>query len=233
MLLGSSSLFFTGDLPAVVFHEVDTTIPLKVSLSSYQHNRIVVDEGYVNKLIFPERFFEVSTEEESGQVFVSSKINNLPSYPLVISVITGGGQVQDLEVVFEDKSSEVIVLKEKSEDLGNDELKDGDSSVIESIRSILASSCPKFHVKINASKKEKPVLIKGKKDLSLVKICEYKGTENIIEKFEAHNAGSKDVEILEKDLSSLGSNWVFIRDNTLKSEEKTTVLVSRRLKNER
>ncbi len=105
-------ILFTAPLPAAIFHQIDTTRPLRCTLSSIHHNRILVESGRIKKLIFPEDKLYVRMEETSGQVFVQTKSSF--EEKIVVSVITKEGLVQDIELTFSESPSQVIILKDSN-----------------------------------------------------------------------------------------------------------------------
>jgi hypothetical protein len=97
---------------ALVVHKLDSYHPLKVGFSTRGFNRIVIKEGRVKRIIAPEGLLEIHLEETTGQAFVA--FTRLLQKPIVLSVITDQGNVQDLEITPSDVTSEVVLLSDPS-----------------------------------------------------------------------------------------------------------------------
>lgn len=97
---------------ALVVHKLDSYHPLKVGFSTRGFNRIVIKEGRVKRIIAPEGLLEIHLEETTGQAFVA--FTRLVQKPIVLSVITDQGNVQDLEITPSDVTSEVVLLSDPS-----------------------------------------------------------------------------------------------------------------------
>ena len=93
---------------AAIFHSIDTTVLLKCVFSASHQNRVAIDGGRVEKAIFADGKVAIQLEETSGQMFVYA-LGYLVD-PVVISIVTNLGRIQNLKVTFEDRSSEVIIL---------------------------------------------------------------------------------------------------------------------------
>jgi hypothetical protein len=97
-------------LSAAIFHPIDTTVPISCPFSLRQHNRILIENSRIKKVIFPEDKLYVRMEETSGQVFIQPK--NILQEKIVISIISQTGIVQDIEIEFKDQPSQVVILQE-------------------------------------------------------------------------------------------------------------------------
>lgn len=80
----------------------------RCTFSSRHHNRIVVQNGRIATVVVPEGNITANLEETSGQLFINALHPNPPV--TTISVVTESGEVQDLEIEFEDIQSETLVL---------------------------------------------------------------------------------------------------------------------------
>lgn len=103
-------LLIASQLSAAIFHSIDTTQPLSCRFSLQQHNRILIENGRIKKIIFPEEKLHVRMEETSGQVFIQAK--TLLQEKIVVSIVSQSGVVQDVEIEFVEQPSQVIVLLE-------------------------------------------------------------------------------------------------------------------------
>ncbi len=108
------SLCFICNTHAAQNIELDSTNLLKCTLSSRHHNRVFVDGQRIKKVIYPEGDISIRMEEDSGQIFVQAMVDE-PS-ETTVTIITNCGVVQDLELSFSDKASEILILREKAEE---------------------------------------------------------------------------------------------------------------------
>jgi hypothetical protein len=80
-----------NSLSGAVFCKINTAMPLKCIFSNFHQNRIAVDKGRIEKVIFTDDSIAMRMEEESGQVFV---VSVKPNYrETVISLVTDRGFV--------------------------------------------------------------------------------------------------------------------------------------------
>lgn len=220
-----AGLLFASSAWGVVVHRVDTTLPLKCSFSGTQHNRILVNGGFVSKVIFPESYFTVRLEEESGQVFVTSLGGAFPK-PMTISVITGTGHVQDIEVTFENKETEVVVLHEPKEGFEAEllEISSPESKSIKSIKTILLGESPVGYVRLDKTQEEK-FLKEGM--VKVESISFFQGAYEVIQSFRLTNESKCDLELIESELKEFGDKWIFLTKNELSPGESIIAVVAR------
>lgn len=134
-----SALFVTCVLEAALFHELDTTTPFSCVLSSRHQNRVVMDKGRLEKAICAEGKVSLQLEELSGQMIIYT-LEEIEE-PLVITLVTDGGLVQDLEVTFEERSAEVIILTNPSDRARENQ--SADEPIVAILNQILAGNTPR------------------------------------------------------------------------------------------
>jgi hypothetical protein len=213
----------TMPLSAAIFYEIDTTRPLCCSLSNKHHNRILVEQGRVKKIIFPEEKLFVRMEEVSGQVFVQLKYPTAD--PTLISVVTQEGFVQDIEILFSDCPSQVIVLKNRIEQ-GLQELceaiRDETPSINASLNCLLKGEMPKGYDSIPFQR----CTLRPKFGISASLVGKLKGCTDVLCLYEVSNTTFCCRKILEKEIACRGSLWAFLEKNCLCPKEKILAIVA-------
>lgn len=222
------SLFFPMYVSCLVVHTIDTGHPLKVTFSKDHQNRILLEDGFVKKVIAPQSTFSIQIERESGQVFVHSVRD--AGKPVVLSVITSNGFVQDIEVTMEEKTSEVVVLKEP-EPFSLDESCSTNAQkpcikIISIIQDVRKGKIPKGFARRDI--KEEEVKPEQSKNLYLIPQNAFESPYMMITQYKAFNQDQETIEIEESRLSEKDTVWIFVEQTTLKSGECTPVFICRR-----
>lgn len=211
---------WTHQASAVVFYDIDTTLPAKCVFSNITQNRIVVENGRVEKVIFTDDSITVRMEEESGQAFVCAfkPINT----ETVISVVTDKGEVQDLEISFSKQSSEVVVLR----DCKTQRKAIEDRNIVMLIDTILSGQTPEGYCcnEVNGGWR---CVGNGFKASTMV---QFESSRDIIRMVTIINASKEQNSLTESQLCSLDTQWVYLIKKILAYQERTIALVSERKK---
>lgn len=202
---------------AVIFHQIDTTCPLKCRLSMDHQNRIMVNDGRIQKVIFPEGKFSVQMEEESGQIFVYPVVMNQIQ---TLSIITENNFVQDLEIEFQSRSSEVVILSEPDASSCDDKQDEITRDIEEKIFNILSGESPKGFVAFEDMRKEIVV-----NHVAIKRLVRFEGDKETIYLFAIKNCNETPAIVYEQFFHS-APNWVYVVQNYLKSKEETVAIVS-------
>ena len=221
ILLGAFS--FVAWVPqawSVVFYDIDTTLPAKCSFSNTSQNRVLVEHGRIEKVIFTDDSITVRMEEESGQAFVCAfkpiKINT------VISVVTDKGEVQDLEIEFSNKPSEIVVLRDnKAQKKSID-----DRNIVKIIDTLLSGQTPEGYC-CNEINGGWSCVGNGFKASS---IAQFESSRDSIRMVRIINAAKCQNALNESQLCSEDTQWVYLIKKILDSRETTLALVSERKK---
>ena len=221
-------LFFNSALEAAFCLEMDSKKLLKCTFSYRHHNRIVVEGQRIKKVFYTEDEVLIRTEEESGQVFVQALVEHPAE--ITVSIITKEGLVQDIELDFTDKSSEILILRNSLLPLVSNanSLDDpnmcfeGDSSLIQNaIEMMMAGKVPEEYVPI--ADRQICCQIKGKvTSNSLMRLI---GPVYTIYAFLIENKGYRTVRLHEQEVNCVHGEWVFIERNELKRDEKMMALI--------
>ena len=212
-------IFICFSLSAVIFHEIDTTVPLPCIFSLKHHNRIIVDKSRVNKIIYPEENISIRLEEHSGQAFIYA-IGNNPK-PLTLAIVTDNGLVQDIEIEFADRPAEVVILKEPEEPIafkGNDNeyIPNDECMPTAQINAILSGQVPPGYVSYSLEKNKRHLKM-GVQAEALIKL---QGSEDSLYLYQITNLSNKKRKVLETDLECIGSQWIFLETQNLAPKEK-------------
>lgn len=221
-----SLLLLSSSLKAAIFHEIDTTTTLCCAFSAKHHNRILVEEGRIKKIIFPEDKLFVRMEELSGQCFIQPKS---PVFgETLISIVTQDGHIQDIELIFLDMPSEVVVLKMPTfEPEILYELKDTpgycfDDSLNAHIETLLNGEIPNGY----RSLPFKRCLLKPKLGISAKLVARLEGPCDELLLYEVSNRAWWKKRISEREIVCQRVNWVYLEKNCLKSKETILGIVS-------
>ena len=212
-LLGLLGLF--NSLSGTVFYEIDTTKLLKCTFSIEHQNRIAVENGRIEKAVYTDDAVLVRLEEESGQAFVFAL---KPSHKeVVISIITDKGDVQDLEVSFENKPSEVVILKEEKKN----KKCHFNQEIIEIINAILKGQTPDQYCCTEEGDTIIPYC-----GVTLNSIASFESCKDTIKLCRLTNISKNILRIFESDLCMPRTKWIYVIRNYLKPHEETIALIS-------
>ena len=151
--------FLNISIQAAIFEDLDPHGLVKCQFSSVYQNRIAVDGNRIKKVILASEGLSVTLEEESGQVFVYA-LSYKPD-ATTLSLITDIGTVQDIEISFVEKPSEILILKRK-EDRKNqlENIQYGafsfeEETIAKNIRAIIRGESPEGYHSCQLSKSKK------------------------------------------------------------------------------
>ncbi len=206
-----------------VFHCIDTTTPLKCTLSSNHHNRIVVDAGEIRKVISADPGLSITMEPESGQAFVYSLLQNPKETAL--SVVTKGGHVQDIEISFEERSPEVIILIEPiliEEEVEVVSEREEIATSDQIIDVLLAGGVPTGYYLCEIDRE----ISELRAGLWVEAVSMIRSSKDDIYVYQIVNKSHFSQEITEKELAGCDSRWVYLGTRKIKSKGRTMAIVS-------
>lgn len=220
-----SSLAFFAD--ATLYVDFNSHILLKCVLSSTHHNRIALSEGRIKKVIFPETNVSIRLEDESGQIFVQALSDEID--PITLSIVTEDGTIQDFEIDFTPKSSEIVILNMQSTDLNTcDESSSysGETITIDSmvgnLQEILKGRTPNGYTSQEGTGNEYLL----KKHFLLTEKIRYINPLHTITIWEVKNTSRRCQNIIETDLNFEGIVWTYLGKHRLRKSEKTLAVTS-------
>lgn len=218
---------FITDAQAALYLDIDMSNILRCTLSSRHHNRIVVDGKRIKKVIYPEGAIAIRVEEQSGQIFVQPMIEAPPN--TTVSIVTNDGLVQDLELNFEDKTSEIVILQTCSTENFSCESEEfpfrNENFPLDSIQalinSILNGSVPEEYTVVEAEEIDCMV----NRGVSLKSLSKLIGSNHTIYIIGIENQSSRRKILKEQEINILQGDWIFIENRELHSKEKTIALI--------
>ena len=221
ILLFLFSILFSKSF-ALVVQEIDIARPLKVSFSKTHGNRIAVSDGIVKKILGPPNVCSIRIEKESGQAFVN--LLRPIKENVVFSIITGNGLVQDIEISFEDKISEVVILKEPldEEEESLVHINDIQESAVKIVKGLLRQHIPKGFVFRDAGKYQRE---RNDMDLSFQLKSIIEGPLERVFIYEITNIRQKEQSICERFIKRRNDLWVFLEKKDLQPNEKTLAFI--------
>lgn len=225
-----TTFLYFSSLTATIYQTIDTTTLFRCEFSSIHHNRILVDGGRINKVIFPESSVSVKIEDESGQVFIQSLLPYTP--PITISIITNEGIIQDVELNFIEKPSEILILQElkpcNEESPLYFQKYDSQKSVSFApelsniVEVIISGKCPNYYTFVKEQGCKKML----KKGLSAQVIGKYCSSNETVYAWRVLNTSKCRKNICEQDFNFPGASWIYLDNDTLNKGEGTLVFVS-------
>jgi TraK protein len=222
-LLALSS-FLPFMVQGVVFHTLDTTYPIHCTFSSTFHNRIIVEEGYVKNVIIPnEELYSIHLEEASGQAFIYTR--DLSPQEATFSIITNTGKVQDIQVNFTDRPTEVVILKEEKPLIPEENRlveQAVEEDLLKKVKLIREGKIPAHYVPCTLTTKE----WKPKKGLSLKLCSKLEGPVDVLYIYRIQNCSKKTLTIQEQELQSTSSQWIYLQTHQLKSKQTALCIIS-------
>lgn len=223
-LLFNFYVFGLNPLSAVIYCEIDTTAPLRCSFSSNHPNRIMVKDQGVDKIIHsePDRL-QILIDDKANQAFIIAR--EVIRDPITLCVVTTSGAVQDLEVNFEQRPAQLVILENQKPAVSVEEVKCIDSSccsIQQIINSLLAGLAPKGFCEVEfVSETYWP-----QKKLRVVETNRFEKADELIRVFKISNCSKRRQVIHEREFSSEHSSWVFLEKNCLAARETILVIVS-------
>ena len=216
-------MLFAIPLCSAHFCEMNPTEVIPVCLSSCNHNRIGIIGDRIKKVFFRGTDISVDVEENSGQIFVQALRADCPNTTL--SIVTCSGYLQDLELSFIDKSSEIVLLQPQNTswiESQQEVCENADESDLTSIvEGFLKGEIPEGYVSFEDC--NSPVQIK--KRLKLKRFSRIVSDKQIVFAFRIYNESSELQSIRECEVNVLDGDWVFIDRYRLRPNECALVLI--------
>ncbi len=213
---------------ATQFIPMDPLSVIQVKLSSRHHNRLGINGDRIKKAFFKNSEVSIEVEEGNGQIFVQALRALCP--PTTISLVTASGKVQDLELHFEDSSSEIIMLQPISEAIVEN------CMVMDSIQSPLSSSVDQDIIKELVEGYVRGILPEGyvsvddpdvqvKDQLKFQRLNRLVNNQQIIFVYRLQNISKCAKRMTECQVNVLDGDWVFLDRYKLKPDECALVLI--------
>ena len=218
---------FSQQIFAAVFCPMNSTQTVFCEFSLEHHNRILIEGGSIKKIIYPEDQLYVRLEKTSGQAFIRAK----QSYrdKVLLSVISTGGIVQDIESEFKEAPSQVVVLRVPTEGdslYASRKLAECMSSQACEPRSIVTGILkgeipPGYRSTLITQSTWK---IRYGVQAKLIGCLEGNG-ENLF-LYQVRNTNIWKKRISESDFKCAQPSWVFVQEHKLGSKETTLAIVA-------
>lgn len=217
LILGFASSSF-----GAIRHEINTTEVLRCSFSRQHQNRVLLEGGSIRKVFCPSSVFSIQMEGVSGQAFLYALRDFVD--PVTVTVVTDSGMVQDIEITLEDKSSEVVILKEMTKAPASSKSSDREDLILSVVDCARRGNPPPGFVAREIPEDDER---KIKRPLRAHLREVYEGPFEWIETYCIHNSSRVSVSLCEADLIEKGVNWVFIEERELCPNSQTIALISR------
>lgn len=214
-------------LNAALFHEMDPTNLIHCNLSSRHHNRICVENKKIKKILYASGDIEIRLENDCGHLFVQPMVS-MPACTTV-SIITTDGTVQDLELSFSEKSSEILILQPQAneeiycEECLVDDLSDEERlcSIQCAIQSILAGVVPEEYYVTDL----KECFFDKNNGLLMTSSAQLVGVTYTIYLVMVENRSRCSKRICERSVNFLCGEWVWNEKECLRRGERGLVLI--------
>lgn len=206
---------------------IDTTVLLRSTLSSRHHNRISFENKRIRKVFYPEGAILIRIEEDSGQIFVQALIDQPPV--TTISLVTNDGIIQDLELSFSDKSSEILILKESKGECCQEGVticsycvfQDKQMRIQDVVDQVLAGYAPEEYLSMDDNGDSFCI----KKGIILRRSSVLIGPLDTVYIMTVENRSYRCQRLQECELNVLGGEWVYLDKPILNSGEKALVMI--------
>ena len=211
-------------ISAAIYCEIDTTTPLKCSFSSNHPNRIMVEDQGIAKIIHSEPdSIQILIEDKANQAFIIAR-EVMPD-PITLCVITTSGAVQDLEVTFEPRPAQLVILKNQKplvEIENTTVIAPSCCPIQQIINTLLAGLVPKGFCEVEfASETYWP-----QKRLHVVETNRYEKPDELIRVFKISNSSKRRQMVHEREFAAENTAWVFLEKNCLAGGETVLVIIS-------
>lgn len=225
LLILSGGFFFP--LSSAVFCTIDTTTPLSCIFSSKYQNRVMVENGRIQKVIAAdEDRLSIFMEEISGQAFICARDYNPAA--TTISIVTETGIVQDLYITFSERLPEVVILKdsmfdekqEKKQEQIQERVAENHASV--RVEDLLHGHIPEGYIPCPIKRGQ----WKPKKGIVLETIAQLEGPNEILRVYLASNNLCKRNSLTECELQQPGCRWIFLETTSLLPKQKILCLIA-------
>jgi len=217
------SILLSQSIFATVVTEFDTMELVKCTFSRDHHNRVVVEGGRITTVVVPEGDVAARVEAISGQLFVHALHPN-PSVT-TISIVTESGEIQDIELSFEEKSSETLVLEPKKE--VNLCCQNESSSQRQELRiskvvnEILCGRAPCGYFVAPKHNENRSI----RRCLTAERICKYASDCEALYVWKVKNRSRSVKRVCREDFSFMCPTWVYIQNDQIKPSKQTIVIV--------
>jgi len=209
-------------LNGAIFHDMDTTRSVYCTFSNKFQNRIMIENGTIQKIVSAdEEKLSILMEEFSGQAFIFAL--DPKQETTTLSVISENGFVQDMQIAFAERSSEVVILNEPEEIV--EDVNSGSSTndyVLNTINQILEGNVPPGY-QTSQMQCQKFQL---KKDICLELISKFERTNETLYVYQVKNGAKTKLQIFECELQFEGCRWVFLEANTLSPHEQKIAIIA-------
>lgn len=221
-LISVLSFLSCNSLHALIEQAINEKKPIEITLSTTSHNRISVEQGSVEKVFGDERFFSINLDRTTGNAFVSL-LKPISDKPIVLTVVTSSGFIQDLSVFAEERPSEHLILRhdaEKEDPI--DFTTNFHTHTVEFLNSILEGKIPLGYgqrgLRIDDTLSLPHPLI-----ASPLKAFEGPFEETVI--YAIKNRGKHSI-VLDAESIKKDASWVFLNAHELQAKEQAICIVS-------
>jgi hypothetical protein len=215
------ALFAAASGFALVEKKIDPKHPIEVVFSTHSHNRIAVEDGAVEKILGDHSLFSVNIDPSTGQAFVNV-LNEIKEKPVVLTVVTSSGAVQDLSVRSNDGQPEQVFLKEENEAEWVIRPEVSHAATVEFLNQLLEGAAPQGYGLREWEEKDQlslpdPLKARG------IKVVE--GPFEVVRIFEIENPNEKPIVLNPSALKKESDSWVYLNLREVKKGEKSICII--------
>lgn len=203
------------------FFVIDESESIQASLSSNSHNRISVEDGSVERVFGDGEIFSVNIDPTTGQAFVNV-LKKIDGEKAMLTVVTGSGLVQDIEVSSCEGPSTHICLKEP-EDPMLAPVGLSHAPTIELLNKIIEEKIPFGYGERTLSDQDALAL---PDPLIAYPLKAFDGPFETVIVYEMKNEGGSAI-VLSADALKKGNSWVFFNVHELDQDGKALCIVGR------
>jgi hypothetical protein len=207
---------------AAQYHFIDSTQVLEVHLSSSNHNRIGMLGDRIKKAFFNSTHISVNVEEETGQLFVQALRPQCP--PTTLTVVSASGVVQELELNFSAKASEIVLLEPFSQECCSDTtyyVSVSENGIANFVACFLKGSVPEGYLAVEDPDPSPPTC----KGLKFQRISRLVSDQQIVFVYRLENTSKCTKTLKECQVNLLDGDWVFLDRYRLEPEVCALLLI--------
>lgn len=210
-------MLLSYSLSAAVDVEMNCREAAPVVFSRDALNRITYQDGEVLEIIGDEDCFDINIR--SGLAFVSLK-QDVEDISSNLTVVTSGGDGQDLSVTTTKKNAEHVIIFDKLDQI---ESYISHTSTIDFLNSIVEGGVPVNYVEIDL---ENITHLDLPQPLQVNPVKVFEGQDEIISVYKLTNAGKKDLLLPSDSIKSSSHYWCFIGQSILTPKSSTQCILS-------
>lgn len=218
-----TALLAWSSIYALVEEPINEKESIAVAFSTTSHNRISIEKGSIEKIFGDEAYFNINIDRTTGNAFVSLT-RPIPD-PLMLTVVTSSGLIQDLSVTSREKTSEHLILKEVDSEADDLSLMTSNfhQPTVDLLNRILEGKIPLGYGQRPLHSEDTLLL---PQPLATKAIEAFEGPFENIVVYKIKNIGKHPIVLSTDSLKTDKTFWAFLNAHELKPKEEVLCIIS-------